>query len=231
MKTTEKNQEELERAVLKAAAVLANEQVAEIRHARRVESASLKLTAARSAKDDADFKLSFALLQWHGAKHMVMVCKGAIAKTGWKNSPNPEAEALMAVRKQLFSLPLGTDAANVLETAKEYGEKIAANWLVHQEALRISRDMAVAIKAELVARAAHVQAVQDVRLVGASFDLAEQEFRDVHMNPPKVLPNFGAQAALAQAAAELTGTELQQVAMSFFDTKTLGIVLAEDVSQ
>lgn len=226
---TGKTKEELERAVVDAAAVLANEQVAEIRHARRVESASLKLTEARDAKDDADFELSFASLQLQGAKHMELVCKRALAKTGWRNSPDLDFEALMAVRKQLFSLPLGTDAGIVLETAKEYGAKVAANWRVREEAQRIRNDFEKALNSVKLACAAHAQAMENAKLKDAACKFAQQEFDDLFKNAPKYLPGFGAQSALADAAAELAGVKSQQVAMSFFHTEHLNVVLPEDV--
>lgn len=225
-----KTVEQLERAVLEAAAVLANEQVAEVRYARCLESAELKLELAREAQGEAEFALSCASLRLESAKHETIVCRRA-RNQNLSTAPSPEYLALVEARKQLLSLPVFTDAESVLETARDYGVKTAAFWACHSVQSKLDDNLKAAREAERLATEAHAEAVRNLRPFSAAVAEAEQELREVWASGPKVLASFGAQSALTDAVAELTGTGSQQVAMSFFYTKDLNIVLPEDVGR
>lgn len=222
-----KTVEQLERAVLEAAAVLAKEQVEEVRYARCLESAELKLELAREAQGEAEFALSCAALRLESAKHETIVCKRARNQN--LSMPRPEYLALVEARKKLLSLPIFTDAATVLETARDYGVKTSAFWACHSVQSQLDDSWKAAREAERLATEAHAEAVRNLRPFSAAVAVAEQELREVWASGPRVLAGFGAQSALTEAVAELTGTASQKVAMSFFYTKDLNIVLPEDV--
>ena len=223
-----KTVEQLERAVLEAAAALANEQVAEIRYARRLASAELKLEQAKAAQDEAEFALSWASLRLESAKHETIVCRRA-RLSNLSKAPRPEYLALVEARKQLLSLPVFTKAETVLETARNYGVKMSAYWDCHSVQSQLDDNLKAALEAERLAAEVHAHAARNLAPFSAAVAVAEQELREVWASTPEVLANCGAQAALTDAVAELTGTASQRVAMSFFYTKDLNIVLPEDV--
>ncbi len=225
-----KTVEQLERAVLEAAAVLANEQVEEVRYARHLASAELKLEQARAGQAEAEFALSCAALQLESAKHQTLVCRRA-RLSNLSTAPRPEYLALMEARKQLLSLPVFTEADTVLKIARDYGVKTTAYWDCHSVQSQLDDNLKAALEAERLATEAHAEAVRNLAPFSAAVAVAKQEVRKAWAITPKVLPGFGAQEALTFAVAELTGTDSQRVALSFFYTKDLNIVLPEDVGR
>lgn len=223
-----KTREEIQRGVLEAAAVLAEEQRQQDIYARRRAAAELKLDEARDAQEEMECELALAALQLQTAIYNTAVCRRAKTKHIRHNSPSPELVAWSEARKQLFSLPSSADAEVVLNVVRSYGETTSAFWVVHREGERLAANLDGAIQAQRRAEKLHEEALQKSVLVQAAVKLAQEELRGGIRTP---WPIEIAQTQLADAAAEFTGTQLQCVALSYAYAKELNIVLPEDVGQ
>lgn len=135
MNTT--NKEDLEQNVLQAARTLAAEYLHEANTARQLAFVPVNLRRAQEAL--ADSKLALAEADMNiAAAHFRYLAAEQKKRKDYLGDSSPVALQLVAARKQLWSIAMGGDDQDILQAAREYGEKVNAYWLQCQHNARLT---------------------------------------------------------------------------------------------
>ncbi len=135
MNTT--NKQDLEKNVLQAARTLAAEFLHEANTARQLAFVSVNLRQAQEALADSKLALAEADMNLAAAQVRYLTAEQKKRKD-YLGDSSPVALQLVAARKHLWSIAMGGDDQDILQAAREYGEKVNAHWLQCQQNDRLT---------------------------------------------------------------------------------------------
>lgn len=221
---------ELEQNVLDAARKLGDQQRREIHFLRRIEAVGAKIEALAIVLAEAELELAQADLAYSTAK--IRVLEAERKKNELEQLADEAFPACEAARRHLWTVASSNNEELILKAAQDYGEKSGKCWEISQGQVhgQITQEHTDATFALTAAGEARKLAVQKRGKAKADYAAAEDERAQLHRSRSELngTQGFNLEVALADTAADLTGTRSKQYAYSYTHTKDLPIVLPEE---
>ncbi len=216
----------LELELLEAAAALGEVQFADLRNARRMQSALNKCISANKEFAESEFELCAVELAYAQARHHFMVCQRKVEEL--EPQMQNHRVACGQARLHLWTVASSGNRDLLLEAASRYGDASRAYGGFHQLLANAKGYCFLAQKSVELADEARQAAVQERDRAKICAEAAERDRAQVFQADSGTSNLFVLEAELVDAAHRFTGTMGDRYACSFVDTAKLAITLPED---